>query len=900
MSRLSIEMFSGMDAHRNPTMSLHMLICIQNESLMDYAQEIANFLSVGLQLNICSHICNFSQCNTESFENSVYDVVIFLIHSQVYNWDLSVTASLMELCAKEEAAPTIVAILGCCGGSTRYGNILMMSLLLDTKTSPIIGFYQRCVYVSELVTTSLLRGIRYYLHLQSVWLREWIMFPNSIRRHYSKTFAKFAFGLAMCSADANDPTLFLNDTDKKGLIQQLLDKSKLTKEDIPLSCLQLAMYSPMIVDSNRAYSEIDIKHVNLKSAGDLDKWCRHKIREQRLHKLISLICEIELLNLTKDTVKVMESGDTSSWKKIDHLQFLIAVLRGHWGMNSFTVIKDWATFHLMEAMRIKPQDELHRYHLCCMCYVLLSNDHFVRFVKPDEQYHQFGILTCTKVKNPCPLIFEPHHDQSMLSVANELFDITADGYVSTSLCIPKSDDKLLPHVDLFPKERTLPWDELFQHCSVTFSLVDLYRRESRYANPAQWEIKSYDRDKHGDKNETPYGYRKGDFVIAMRALSDATAPKPTSDTSSEIDDNENLFNIENLFTNNNQGVPASDGARLVQNTVPQLDKKLLRKCYCVKTFCNKPDREHGIMTMFKNMEKYEFYEMRVIADSSKTKLNKDALKRELTNLITTTEPFITLGVPQNTAENITDEENQKKVKSCRFIFAKYLNPGSDDEVEGTLYYTDNHYGHNLIDFSSDKHRKRLQHDGKCIKDFGHKLKRLQPGTNVVNVNISLCCKDCELLKNYGINDCEIKIQECVTRLRDRQCNNNCVYELNNCQLEITSLCEVCKNKLQNNVQEELKNYGQCKKECGQKLEDHQRKSLLYKLNLLCGPCKYNMQQYMIDEYKTKSEREWHQSMFPFVNTGRLTLKYKRQPVDYSEQLEAIELHAAVTGHRLHM
>ena len=121
MSLLSIEMaafFNGMDTYRNPTMSLHVLICIQNESLMDYAQEIVNFLSGGLLLNICSHICTFSQCNIESFENSAYDVAIFLIHSQVYNWDLSVIASLMELCAKEEAAPTIVAILGCCGGSS--------------------------------------------------------------------------------------------------------------------------------------------------------------------------------------------------------------------------------------------------------------------------------------------------------------------------------------------------------------------------------------------------------------------------------------------------------------------------------------------------------------------------------------------------------------------------------------------------------------------------------------------------------------------------------------------------------------------------------------------------------------------------------------------------------------
>ena len=891
-------------------MKSRVLICIQNESLMDHAQQIVNFLSGESLIKICSYIkfCILNQCNSELITSSAYNVVIFLVHSQVYNSDLSAIESLMKLCAKEETAPNIVAILGCCGGNTRYGNILKMSLLLDNKISPIIGFYQRCVYINELVTTSLLRGIRFYIHLQSAWLKKWKELPQIIRICYSKAFAKFAFKLAMCSAPANDPTLFINDTDKKGLIQQLLDKCKLTRKDVPLSCLQLAMYSPMIVGSNRAYREIDINQVNLKSANELDKWCRHKIREQQLHKLIPLICEIGLLNLTKDTLKLMESGDTNSWKKIDHLQFLIAALRGHWGINSFAVIKEWATFHLMEAMKVKPQDELHQYHLCCVCFVLLSNDHLVRFVKPDKQYHQFGILACTRVKNLCPLTLKPH--QSMLSATDELFDMTPDGYIGISMCFPKSEEKLLPHVDSFPKERTLPWDELFQHCSITSNLVDVFRKDG---DAAPWKIKSY-----GDETVTPYEYKKGDFVVAMRALSDKIAPKSTSDAQSDSpshandkdenstsdhdapsddeNDNDNLINIESLFANNNQRKLVGDEARLPQNTAPQLDKKLLQSCYCIKNFYNKPDMEHGMMTFFKRVEDYKFYEMRVMVDSSKTKLNKDSLKKEL-NLIISTEPFKILRIPQGTIENITNQDNQRKVKSCRFVFAKFQNPGDDDhEIEGLLYYTDNHYGHNLIVFS-DEHINRLQHDGKCIKDFGHELELLQ-GENIVNRNISLCCKDCELLKNYELNDCGIKIQECVTQLRESRCNNNCTYELNNSQLEITLLCEVCKNGLQKCVQEELQNYGQCKKECGHTLKRHQGKSFLNKLNLLCGHCKYKMQQYIIDEYKNMPERDWHQQMFPFVNTGRLILKYKRQPGDYSRQLEDIELHAPATGHQL--
>ena len=61
-------------------------------------------------------------------------------------------------------------------------------------------------------------------------------------------------------------------------------------------------------------------------------------------------------------------------------------------MNSLGVVKEWATFHLMEVMNVvKLQDKLslHQYKLCCMCFVLLCDDHFVRF---DGKY---GIIACT-------------------------------------------------------------------------------------------------------------------------------------------------------------------------------------------------------------------------------------------------------------------------------------------------------------------------------------------------------------------------------------------------------------------------------------------------------------------------------------------------------------------------
>ena len=596
-----------------------------------------------------------------------YDVVIFLGHSGVLDWESSAVENLMKLCAKEETTPTIIAILGFCEGTVRYGSILKMSLLLDNITSPIIGFYQRHINISsgELELTSLLHGIRYYLHLQAIMFKEWKELPQIIRICYSKAFAKFAFGLAMCSAPANDPTVFINDTDKKGLIQQLLDKYKLTRKDVPLSCLQLAMYSPMIVDSkfgNRVYSEIDINQVNLKSAGKLDEWCRRKIREQQLHKLIPLICEIRLLNLTKDTLKLMESGDINLWKKIDHMQFLIAVLRGHWGINSFVVIKEWATFHLMEAMRelelwlmlknkpdyaeyehllvystkvswsydytwhidnlkiqlfrkeaakpdhcwvrVKDQIEccIHRYKLCCMCYTLMCGDHFVRFIKPDDQYHQFGILACTKVRKPYLENFTPH--QSMVSAADELLYVTPNGYVGASMwvCFPKSsNNKVLSHVNPFSEENALPWDK-------SSNYIDVFKKDT-----TSWKIQSY---------SDAYDYKKGNFVVAMKKMNGVTTPKLASHHVNNIIEDSYAGKIQFIY---------------VQST--------------------------GLITI---------------------------------------EQSNTVGVPQETTIEMIKQDNQNKVKS---FFVKFQNPKNIGA--GGLF---NHCSHC---------------DSWCIKDFGDELQYLQ-------------------------------------------------------------------------------------------------------------------------------------------------------------------------------
>ena len=183
-----------------------------------------------------------------------HDVVIILGHTSVM---LAEDKDLIAAFGKMN--PTIIAFLGCCGGNTRYGPILSMSYLLPSEKlqyvygdriillidNPILAFYQRQVYTDELLHTSLVIGLKYYLHLKNT--RD---FKNSI----SSLKAQCAFALAKCDESVlpTDPTVFVNDrvaTENNG-VQLLLNKCDLKAEGVPLSCMQLALYYRMVVDPN--------------------------------------------------------------------------------------------------------------------------------------------------------------------------------------------------------------------------------------------------------------------------------------------------------------------------------------------------------------------------------------------------------------------------------------------------------------------------------------------------------------------------------------------------------------------------------------------------------------------------------------------------------------------------
>lgn len=345
-----------------------------------------------------------------------------------------------------------------------------------------------------------------------------------------------AFGLSAYENAqlSHDPTLFVNDTSEVSFMQKCCKECKLELNDIPLSCMQFAMCNPMVIYQSLS-TEISQRRVSLHSVkgqihkrqaelvktltakmkGELDKKCKEKIREYQFHKLIPLIYEIDFIKLSNKTIGLLKNGNANSWREIDHLQFLIAVLRGHWGKNRLAVIKEWAAFHLMEMMsdlEINPQDEfsLHKYKLCCMCYVLLCDDHFVSIAKPDDS---FGILAWRTVNLTSPPVFVR---LAMPALQQEpITDVSFICVTPVSQCFEEIQFTIhfLPLSGKFlDDDDELSWTQLYRHCKIIPDCEELYNHERQ-----TWIIGN--RTAHGEIDDQ-YNYKRNDFRLAVGALSD--------------------------------------------------------------------------------------------------------------------------------------------------------------------------------------------------------------------------------------------------------------------------------------------------------------------------------------------------------------------------------------------
>ena len=154
-----------------------------------------------------------------------------------------------------------------------------------------------------------------------------------------------------------------------------------TKE-IPLSCWQLALYHTFIYNETNLWKftgdlQIDKERILTEF---IDEKCQDELQRRKLDDIIELVCEIQFLELTEETV---ESLNDCKWKEVDHLQFFLAMLQGHWGRNQYSNLLEYATHHLIETIRSytnNPNEyNLHQYKLCCVSHCLFSPETFISF-----------------------------------------------------------------------------------------------------------------------------------------------------------------------------------------------------------------------------------------------------------------------------------------------------------------------------------------------------------------------------------------------------------------------------------------------------------------------------------------------------------------------------------------
>jgi len=86
------------------------------------------------------------------------------------------------------------------------------------------------------------------------------------------------------------------------------------------------------------------------------------LKHRRLHNIIELACELQLLQIT--TTETFIKLRNNKWKDVvDHLQFYVAMLQGYWGENDYEDLREHATYHLVEAIKLTDThntDKLHK------------------------------------------------------------------------------------------------------------------------------------------------------------------------------------------------------------------------------------------------------------------------------------------------------------------------------------------------------------------------------------------------------------------------------------------------------------------------------------------------------------------------------------------------------------
>ena len=322
-----------------------------------------------------------------------YEVVMILGHSNIYHVGPFDTSDVIEAILSKHN-PSIIALLGCCGGGIHYGPLMKISQM---GSKAIFGFYQRRIYPDELVETSLVLGIRNYFHIQN-YFREQNRLDPSNPCPEKRIIIQRSFACASLDIiPKDDPSIFANDSDEPGTSQnffKVFRKFTTNGNPIPLACLQLALFHVFTVEKcNNGHPTINtfIDKIKQLDVSKVEEECRSELKKRQLDQIISQTTEILLLPVLQDTLDKLKDGH-GRWRDVDPLQFMIATLHGYWGKNSYSTMRKCAQFHYnklkpadLDAMGTMSEDDVHRYHLGSIVLCLFCENTYVSFDVQNEK-----------------------------------------------------------------------------------------------------------------------------------------------------------------------------------------------------------------------------------------------------------------------------------------------------------------------------------------------------------------------------------------------------------------------------------------------------------------------------------------------------------------------------------
>ena len=381
-----------------------------------------------------------------------------------------------------------------------------------------------------------------------------------------------------------------------------------------------------------------------------------------------------------------------------------------------------------------------------------------------------------------------------------------------------------------------------QHCRYISNCLNLYNKRSQ-----SWPIRNYTYQRAGNQNV--FHYTRDEFMLVIGALSDYV--KPTEDA---LQNKLQTILAELQNCNENGKLPQNKKtrARKIQQLSLEKRERIIKECekiektkdvstlnrsvilereyipimparlrkrvirpmvFSVKKFYNADPRSYfdedellnKFMTVGANddpqqsngAEKITFFETKVVLDYDYANQNRIA-DTELQRCYK--DEHATSEITQQRFE-VTKTNSKKSwrlVNFCRFVFARFNNPSVNNKITGILFFTDSHYGDQLIEFDQ-QHKQALQVcTGQCFDKFKCKIyldklcsQKCRPKTEGQSVS----CSDhhSQILQ---INQTRCKTKLCSVNLKaEVYLKDLCVECLKEFNGRIHCLCPTCQKKM---------------------------------------------------------------------------------------------------------